>query len=167
MAARSAEFHRLARNLRALTGPLALADRMEQKLLSALLLSTGVIVALGSVGHSFIAVVPVEQALSGQAMPAAVGRSILAVWHFAGACMAVFGALVIWQWRKIHRGARGQVFVPLLVGLFYSVFGVYAVVRFGAPFFAVFALLGGCLLVCARFFAGFQSESDAAAAPRG
>src|SRR5258708_2046731 len=101
---------------------------MKQKLLSGLLLFAGVIIALGSVGHSFLAVTPVEQALSTHSIPASVGRSILAVWHFAGACMAVFGALVIWQWRQIHRGARGQVFVPLLVGLFYFVFGVGAVV---------------------------------------
>jgi hypothetical protein len=130
---------------------------MKQKLLSALLLFSGVVVALGSVGHSFIAVVPVEQALSRHPVPASVGRSILAVWHFAGACMAILGALVVWQWRQIHRGIRGQVFVPLLIGLFYFGFGVEAVVCLGAPFFAIFAILGGCLLACARFMAGFQA----------
>jgi len=140
---------------------------MKQKLLSALLLFAGVVVALGSVGHSFIAVTPVEQALSSHPIPASVARSILAVWHFAGACMAVLGALVVWQWRQIQRGIRGQAFVPLLVGLFYFVFGVGAVVCFGAPFFAIFAMLGGCLLVCARFMVGFQAPSRPGATSSG
>lgn len=131
---------------------------MRQKFLSALLLLTGVAIALGSLSHSFVAVAPVEHALARQAVPPTLSRSILAVWHFAGGCMAVLGGLVIWQWRQIHHGSRGQFFVPLVIGLFYVCFGVVAVVRFSAPFFVIFAVLGVCLLVCA----GFQACSGTA-----
>jgi hypothetical protein len=124
---------------------------MKRKLLSILLLLAGVVITLGGVGHSFGGVGQVQIALTDQSFQPDLVRLILVVWHFAGGSMAVLGLLVLWQWRELHRGRKAQPFVLYAIGLFYLAYGISAVLYTGAAFFAVFIVLGACVLLCTLF----------------
>ncbi len=121
---------------------------MKQKLVSILLLFAGLVIALGSIGHSFGGVAKVQAALSNRSFPPDLAREILVVWHFAGGCMAVLGMLVLWQWRELRMGRKAQPFILGIIGLFYLSFGVSAVLYTNAAFFSVFIVLGACVLLC-------------------
>jgi len=122
-----------------------------KKLLSILLLLAGAVIALGGIGHSFGGVGQVHEALANQSLQPNVFRLILAVWHFAGASMVVFGLLVLWQWRELHYGRNPQGLVLFGIGLFYLLYGVWAVLLTNSTFFSIFVVLGVSVLICAYF----------------
>ncbi|TLY50277.1 MAG: hypothetical protein E6K53_11065 [Gammaproteobacteria bacterium] len=75
---------------------------------------------------------------------------IHAIWYFVSGCMLVLGAIIAWTWLRWRRGAH-DLFLPTdLIGVFYVVSGVATVTYTGKPFFWVFVVLGGALLLTAR-----------------
>jgi hypothetical protein len=50
----------------------------------------------------------------------------------------------------LRNGERGALFAPILIGVFYVVSGVATAIYTGTPFFWVFVVLGGLLLVSSQ-----------------
>jgi hypothetical protein len=118
-----------------------------RKLVSSVLLLTGIAIALGGFEHSLGAGGRVEAALVAHTVPDEISKLVLVAWHFAGGCMVVLGILVIRHWLQVRKGGRAPAFVPLLIAIFYLCFGGCAV-AYSEGFFAVFIVLGGLLLAC-------------------
>jgi hypothetical protein len=107
----------------------------------------GLGIALGAFGHSLGGLGPVQEALARAAVPIGTVRLIVAVWHFAGLCMLLLGALALrschLQWKRAGREAAS--WMPASIGAAYAAYGAWAVLATGQSFFAVFSVLGGLL----------------------
>jgi len=107
----------------------------------------GLGIALGALGHSLGGLRPVQAALASAAVPDDTVRLIVAVWHFAGLCMLLLGALVLrschLQWTRAGRDAAS--WMPASIGVAYAAYGAWAVLATGQSFFVVFSVLGGLL----------------------
>lgn len=120
---------------------------MFRKLNASLLALTGLLIALGAFGHSFMGRKTLDWGLARVALDAHTDKLIYLVWYFCGGCMLVFGLLVIgsaWQaWRDDSRGLP----VAGLIGIFYLLVGVLALAYMKEPFWSVFVILGASALV--------------------
>jgi hypothetical protein len=117
---------------------------MTRKLLSTLFLLTAITVALGAFGHGAQWSLHVAPALKGTA-PELV-RLLELVWYWVSGAMFTFGALLVWSWRRMERGATTLAFVPWTIGAFYLVEGICGAVyvrRFFLIFVAQAMLLWG------------------------
>jgi hypothetical protein len=123
---------------------------MLRKIVSIVYLLTGLSIAFGAFGHDSNARNLAAEFAKFPAFDAQALRVIYAVWHFVSGCMIVFGLTVVWTWLRARKGDPG-VFLPSdAIGVFYVLVGVASVLYTGMPFFAVFCVLGGLLLVCAQ-----------------
>lgn len=103
----------------------------------------GLLVAAGAAGHSLVSGPGVQQALA-SSVPPATRLLVMTVWHFAGACMVLLGlgtAVEALRWRQAR--------LTVLVGAFYTAFGVITVMTTAQRFFGVFVVLGCGLLAAA------------------
>jgi hypothetical protein len=119
---------------------------MVRKIFSIVFLLTGIVIGLGAFGHDSNARHLTDEFAKFPALDANVVAVVLAVWHFCSGCMLVFGAICVWTWWRIRKGARDIFFAPILVGVFYVASGAATVIYTGKPFFWVFVVLGGLLL---------------------
>lgn len=115
---------------------------MFRKICSSLYLLSGILIALGGLGHSFGAVAQIHTALGGSAVDPRVFRLIIAVWHFAGAAMVALGALVVAGWMKARSGQKTDKTVPVVVALFYVAYGICALLWMREPFWTIFVVYG-------------------------
>lgn len=109
------------------------------KLATGLQALFGLLVAAGAAGHSLASGPGVDRALAG--VPPATQLLVMTVWHFAGACMVLFGAYAVVEalrWREARFGGW--------LGAFYTGFGAVTLGATGQVFFAVFVVLGLGLL---------------------
>jgi hypothetical protein len=120
---------------------------MQWKIFSWIFLLTGIVIGLGAFGHDSNTRHLTEEFAKVPALDAHVIAIILAVWHFCSGCMLVFGAICVWAWWRIRKGARDVFFAPVAIGIFYVASGVATVLYTGKPFFWVFVALGGLLLM--------------------
>jgi len=120
---------------------------MSRKLFSILLGLTGLLIALGAFGHSFMGRKTLDAGLAHVALDVHTDKLIYLVWYFCGGCMLVFGLLVIvsawYAWRGENRGLS----VCGLIGIFYLLVGVLSLAYMREPFWAVFVILGGLALI--------------------
>lgn len=122
---------------------------MAQRIASVAYLITGFLIALGALGHGSNDRLLVAEFAKYPAHDAQLLSVIHAVWYFVSGCMLVFGAIVAWTWWRWRRGAR-DLFLPSdLIGVLYVVSGAASVMYTGKPFFSVFVVLGGALLLTA------------------
>src|SRR5579862_206664 len=91
--------------------------KMTRRLLSALFLLTAITVALGAFGHGAQWSLNVAPALKG-ARPELM-RLLELVWYWVSGAMLTFGALLVWSWWRMGRGATTPAFVPWMIGAFY------------------------------------------------
>ena len=117
-----------------------------RKIASAVLLLTGIVIALGAFGHDSNARHVADELAKAPAIDAGLASVILAVWHFCSGCMFVLGAICVWSWWRIRAGAANVYFAPLLIAVFYLVAGFGTVAFTGKPFFWLFVVLGALLL---------------------
>jgi hypothetical protein len=110
-------------------------------------LLTGLFIALGAFGHSFGGVHQVIDALAIPQVPKPLTNVILAVWHFAGLCMVLFGIIIFWHWFRIRRGEKVNLFAPFAISIFYVSYGAAVITILGDRFFSVFVVLGGLLFI--------------------
>ena len=110
---------------------------MTRKLLSALFLLTAITVALGAFGHGAQWSLHVAPALKGAGSE--LVRLLELVWYWVSGAMFTFGALLVWSWWRMGRGARTLAFVPWMIGAFYLVEGIYGAVYLGR-FFLIFVV---------------------------
>ncbi|HET7065126.1 MAG TPA: hypothetical protein VFI49_12700 [Rudaea sp.] len=119
---------------------------MARKIASIVFLLTAIVIALGAFGHDSNAKRLAEEFARAPALDAGTVAIILAVWHFCSGCMFVLGAICVWSWWRIGKGARDAQFAPSLIGAFYIVSGLATVAYAGKPFFWLFVVLGALLL---------------------
>lgn len=115
---------------------------MLRKVCSIFHLVSGLLVALGGLGHSFGAVGQIHAALDGSTVDPRIVRLIVVVWHFAGAAMVALGAMVVWGWLKARSEGRVGAIVPSLLSTFYVVYGLGALAWMHEPFWAIFVAYG-------------------------
>ncbi|MDE3069006.1 MAG: hypothetical protein KGJ60_15855 [Verrucomicrobiota bacterium] len=120
---------------------------MARKVNALLLGLTGLLIALGAFGHSFMGRKALDAGLARVALDAHTDKLIYLVWYFCGGCMLVFGLLVIagaWRaWRGENRGLG----VAGLIGIFYLIVGVLSLAYMHEPFWSIFVILGGLTLI--------------------
>ena len=119
---------------------------MARKIASIVFLLTSIVIALGAFGHDSNAARIAGEFAKAPSLDAGTISVVLAVWHFCSGCMFVLGAICIWSWWCMRRGARDAHFAPLLVGVFYVITGAATVAYTGKPFFWLFVALGALLL---------------------
>lgn len=119
---------------------------MIRKIFSAEFFLTGIVIWLGAFGHDSNAHLLTGEFANFPAPDVHVVTIVLAVWHFCSGCMLAFGAICVWTWWRVHKGERGALFAPILIGIFYVISGVATALYTGTPFFWVFVVLGGLLL---------------------
>lgn len=111
----------------------------------------GVLIVLSAVAHSLIGGEAMRANLTAAHLPEDLLRGTLAGWHFGGAAMLAFGAIVLATFSRA-RGAREIELGPVrIVALAYLLFGAAGLVVSGFdPFFLVF-FAPGALLALAAF----------------
>lgn len=121
---------------------------MKRTILLSILLITGILIALGALGHSFSGIDQVTIEFGKMGVSDEISKLVIVVWHFAGAAMVAFGMAVIWVWNRVRKGEKKALFISMLIGLLYLIYGISAVWYFnGEPFFFVFIIFGILLLV--------------------
>ncbi|HEX7964632.1 MAG TPA: hypothetical protein VF651_02835 [Gammaproteobacteria bacterium] len=115
---------------------------MTRKFFSALFLITSFMVGLGAFGHGHQWSTHVSATLAGVA-PEALKLQEL-IWFWVSGTMLVFGVLLLWCWKKLHRGDASLAVIPWVTGGFYILAGTWAALWIG-PFFWLFPVLGGLL----------------------
>src|SRR5574340_694638 len=91
---------------------------MSRKLNASLLALTGLLIALGAFGHSFMGRKALDMGLAHLALDAHTDKLIYLVWYFCGGCMLVFGALVMAGAWRAWRGENHGLSVAGLIGVF-------------------------------------------------
>lgn len=109
----------------------------SRQLGAALLITCGVIMALGAVGHSVMTGPRIQSDLAASRLNSELQHLLMAVWHFGGACMVLLGGLVAFTTRRPALGP-----VALAIAFLYVAFGLVAWAWASGPFFAIFTALG-------------------------
>lgn len=112
------------------------------KVCSVLYLLSGILIALGGLGHSLAAVAPVRAALDTSNLDPQVAKLVLVVWHFAGAAMLALGAMVVVGWNKSRSGQKLDLVAPGILSAFYVIYGAGALTWMREPFWAIFVVYG-------------------------
>lgn len=115
---------------------------MKRSITSSLYLVSGILIALGGLGHSFGAVDQIHEAFAKVSLDPRIVHLIVAVWHFAGASMVSLGALVLRGWWNARQGRPLDPTVPVVLGVFYVGYGLAALAWMGEPFWSVFVAYG-------------------------
>jgi CHASE2 domain-containing sensor protein len=121
---------------------------MGRKIFLWLLLITGIVIGLGSLGHT-LAASQVHAAIDKFAIDRSVLEMLYVVWYMTSGCMLLFGMAIVWVWNSARRGDTRPLFIAVLIGILYFVAGVAGMIyRHGDPFMSLFIVLGGLLLIC-------------------
>lgn len=111
----------------------------------------GVLIVLSAVAHSALGGATLRAALVAAGVPDDLLRGVLVGWHFGGAAMLAFGAIVLHTFARPAKA--GVSLVPVrIIATAYLLFGVAAlVVSDFDPFFLVFIAPGAGLALVAFF----------------
>jgi len=119
---------------------------MKNKVASVIFIITAISIGLGAFGHGHQWAKHALPAL-GNTDPGLL-RLLALVWYWVSGAMFVFGCLLVWSWWRIRQGERALLVVPLIVGAFYFVEGIYGALELG-NFFLLFVLQAVLLWVSA------------------
>ena len=120
---------------------------MVRKSVAIVLALTGLFIGLGAFGHSFMGRKALDAGLTGLPIGEHTDKLIYLVWYFCGGCMLVFGVLVIWAAWRAWQGEKHALHVSGLIGAFYLLTGVLALVYMREPFWSVFVILGSLAII--------------------
>jgi hypothetical protein len=110
----------------------------------------GLTMVVSFAAHSLLGWPALAAALTQAHAPADLIRGLAIGWHFAGASMLIFGAIVLYPFaRPTHAGTMSPAPARLIATL-YLVFGTGALTVSRDPFFLVF-IVPGLLLAAASF----------------
>jgi hypothetical protein len=114
---------------------------MLRRTISGLFLLTSLSVGLGALGHGSQWGKHVLPALG--SVDAQLTKVLALVWYWVSGTMLVFGALLVWAWWRLRRGDRSLAGIPIVIGIFYLIEGLYGALGLGRFFllFVVQALL--------------------------
>jgi hypothetical protein len=105
-------------------------------------LVVGIVIGLGAFGHGYSAV-KVHEAIDQFPIAPPIYQTLLIVWYFVSGAMLAFGAMIVWISFRLRAGDASSLFVAYVIGAFYIVFGVCALIyRGGDPFWSLFIVLG-------------------------
>jgi hypothetical protein len=117
------------------------------RLASLIFLLDSLVIGLGAFGHG-LQVRHLHAAIDQFPIEPDMRSMIYVVWYFVSGCMLLFGATLMWVWRRLRTGDRRPLFAATLIGMLYTGIGVFGLVyRAGDPFMAFFVCLGGVLLL--------------------
>lgn len=110
---------------------------MLRRIISSLFLLTSLSVGLGAFGHAPQWGKHVLPALG--SVDAQLIKVLALVWYWVSGTMLVLGALLVWAWWRLRRGDRSLVGIPIVIGIFYFVEGLYGALRV-EQFFLLFVV---------------------------
>jgi hypothetical protein len=119
---------------------------MKVAVLNAIYWIIGLMIGLGSYGHAFIGVRPIRAALAGVNLPTDIRQSIWIVWGFVSGAMLVCALLIIWAWFEARQGRTQALMIPIIISVFYMVFGIGSFAYQRNPFWLLFPAEGALLL---------------------
>jgi hypothetical protein len=119
---------------------------MKVAFLNAIYWIIGLMIGLGAYGHAFIGVRPIRAALAGVSLPTDIRQSIWVVWSFVSGAMLVCGVLIIWAWFEARQGRTQALMIPIIISVFYVVFGIGSFAYQRSPFWLLFLAEGALLL---------------------
>ena len=110
----------------------------------------GALMIGSSAAHSFLGWPQLRESLTRAQTPPDLITGLAVAWHFGGAAMLVFGAIVTWLFVDVLK-RRPVSFVPAwLIAFLYVLFGCGALLITGNTFFVVF-IVPGVLLAAASW----------------
>jgi len=128
---------------------------MLRRIISSLFLLTSLSVGLSAFGHGPQWGKHVLPALG--PVDAQLVKVLALVWYWVSGTMLVFGALLVWAWWRLRRGDRSLVGIPIVIGIFYFVEGLYGALGVGR-FFLLFVVQA--LLLCALTWGLVRTRRD-------
>lgn len=133
---------------------------MIKKVASMLFLLDAFVIGLGAFGHG-LAARNVHAAIDRFPIDASVHSMIYVVWYFVSGCMLVFGATLVWLWKKLKDGDAGYWFVGAAIGTLYTGIGIFGLIyRHGDPFMGFFVVLGTLLLATGSILVGRKRDPE-------
>jgi len=111
----------------------------------------GILLILSGLAHSLLGGKDIGAQLTAANVSADLAGGLLIGWHFGGAAMLTFGAIVIWLFYQRRRGKAISLLPSMVIGIAYVAFGAYALVASSFnPFFSVFIVPGVLLVIASR-----------------
>jgi hypothetical protein len=125
--------------------------RMTRLLATVAYWLTAITITLGAIGHGFLGVKPVRDALATVTLPADIMRVLWIVWYWVSGTMVVFGVLLFWAWPALKAGSSSRSAPPIIIGVLYVIAGAVCYTYTGRdPFWLLFLVQGILLLVTTR-----------------
>jgi hypothetical protein len=121
---------------------------MKTRILTAVYWIIGLLIGLGAFAHGFVGVKPVRAALAAVNLPADIREGIWIVWYYHSGAMIVFAVLIIGAWFAARRGRPHAFLAPIVIALFYIIYGIAAYAYQHNPFWLL-PLVEGALLLAA------------------
>ena len=116
---------------------------MKQIVATVLYWLAAITITLGSIGHGFFGIKPVEAAVAASTLPPDIVTVIWIVWYFVSGAMVACGAILFWAWLAIRGGSTTRSGAALIIGLFYTITGVACYLYSGRePFWLLFLIQG-------------------------
>jgi hypothetical protein len=113
-------------------------------------LTAGAFLVLSSATHSLLGWKVQRAGLEAVHAPADLVMGLGLGWSFAGLAMLTFGAIVVLLLAQAFRGRLVTLRPVLIIGLAYTLYGIWALTASGLdPFFLIFLVPGLLLLVAA------------------
>src|SRR5262245_40535253 len=85
-----------------------------------------IMITLGSLGHGFVGVIPIRDAIQASTLPADVTRPLWIVWYGTSLSMITYGLILFWAWPALRSGSSRRSMPAYIVGAFYSIVGAGA-----------------------------------------
>ncbi|MFL5385595.1 MAG: hypothetical protein ACJ8GN_24005 [Longimicrobiaceae bacterium] len=110
----------------------------------------GVLMLASAAAHSLLGWPQLRAKLAESNVPGDLAQGLAVGWHFGGAAMVAFAAIVLWTFVRRLRGEAAPLVPPAIVAATYLAFGAGALAITGDPFFLVF-IVPGLMLAAASF----------------
>jgi len=116
---------------------------MKRTIASILYWLAAVVITLGSLGHGFVGVIPIRDAIVASPLGPDVTRPLWIVWYGTSLSMITYGLLLFWAWPALRAGSSSRSVPAYIVGGFYLLVGIGAYVYSQLdPFWLMFIVLG-------------------------
>jgi hypothetical protein len=104
----------------------------------------GVVLILSSGAHSFMGWPALRQQLADAGASADLQAGLQVGWQFGGAAMLTFGLVALWTFARRYEPSRPRT-PAAIIAIVYVLFGLWAIIFTGNPFFLIFIIPGSLL----------------------
>lgn len=119
---------------------------MKRAIYSIVYWLASVTIGLGALGHGVGGANALRTGLASVTLAPDIAGLIWVVWYFVSGCMLLFGVVAAWAWFAAARGVPDALVAPSLIGGFYLIFGVAALMYGRDAFWLLFTVEGVMLL---------------------